>query len=81
VGESDALARHEDLGQTVLWGAVPLAVVALLLWWIGARDERGRGVPRWLSFSLALTGVVVATGAMVQIVLVGHSGARAVWGG
>jgi uncharacterized membrane protein len=81
VGESDVLERHEDLGQTVLWGVIPLAVVALLLWWIGARDEKGRGVRRWVSFLAALIGVVVAIGAMVQIVLVGHSGAKAVWAG
>jgi|tagenome__1003787_1003787.scaffolds.fasta_scaffold20967417_3 uncharacterized membrane protein len=81
VRESDVLKRHEDLGQTVLWGVIPLAVVSLLLWWIGARDERGRSVPHWLSFSIALIGVIVAVGAMVQIVLVGHSGAKAVWVG
>ena len=45
------------------------------------RVTRGRSVPRWVSFSIALIGVVVAVGAMVQIVLVGHSGAKAVWAG
>jgi uncharacterized membrane protein len=80
VGESDLLERHAELGDTMLVGAVPLAVVAVVLWWIGRRSEQGHPVPRWLSVLIAVVGVAVALGALVQIVLIGHSGAKAVWG-
>lgn len=80
VGESDLIEKHAELGDTMLFGAVPLAVVAILLWWLGRRAEQGHPVPRWASFVVGAAGVVVAVLALVQVLLVGHSGAKAVWG-
>lgn len=40
----------------------------------------GSPTPRWLTVGLAVLGVVVPIGAIVQVVLIGHSGAEAVWG-
>jgi uncharacterized membrane protein len=80
VGESDLLDRHAALGRTMLWGAIPLAIVAVVLWWLGRRTERGQQVPRWASLLVGAVGVVAAVAVVVQIVLIGHSGAKAVWG-
>ena len=80
LGETDLINRHAQLGSTILWGVVPLAAVAVVLWWVGHRSERGQSVPRWASVLVGTAGVVVALGVMVQIVLIGHSGAKAVWG-
>lgn len=80
VGETAALERHAELGDTMLYSAVPLAVLAVLLWWLGIRRQRGQPTPRWASVGAGVAGVLVALVALVQIVLIGHSGAEAVWG-
>ncbi len=79
VPATDALERHTELGESILAGAVPLLVVAFLLWWIGRRADRDRDVPRWLTTVVVVLALVVGLGALVQVVLVGHSGAVAVW--
>jgi uncharacterized membrane protein len=78
--ESDLIERHAELGDSVLFGAVPLLVLAVALWWLGRRAERGAPVPGWLNVLVTVLSVVVAIAATVQMVLVGHSGAEAVWG-
>ena len=42
LGETDLVNRHADLGTNVLYGAVPLAVMAVVLWWLGRRAEHGQ---------------------------------------
>ncbi len=79
VGESDLLEKHAELGDAVLYTAIPLLVVAVALWWFGRRAQRGARVPRWLNLLVPALAVVVAVAAIVQMVLVGHSGAEAVW--
>lgn len=81
VGESARLERHAELGEGMIWGAIPLLVVAAVLWWMGWRADRDRPVPRWLALVVPVLGVVIAVVALVQVVLVGHSGAESVWGG
>jgi predicted PurR-regulated permease PerM len=57
-----------------------LLILAVALWWLGRRAERGAPVPGWLNVLVTVLSVVVAIAATVQMVLVGHSGAEAVWG-
>lgn len=78
--ETETLERHTELGEMVLWFAVPLLVLALLLLWIGRRSEQERPTPRWLTSVVVVLGIVAALAALVQVVLVGHSGATSVWG-
>jgi len=80
VGENDLIQRHAELGDTMLWGAIPLAIIAVILWWMGRRTERGQSVPRWASMLAGSVGLVVSVAVLVQIILIGHSGAKAVWG-
>ncbi|WP_233219417.1 DUF2231 domain-containing protein [Micromonospora sp. RP3T] len=77
--------RHAELGDQLLWFALPLLVVAVALVWLQRRAERpagagataGPGVPGVL---VAVLAVVVAAANLVQVYRVGESGAKAVWG-
>jgi hypothetical protein len=80
VAETPEVERHSELGEMVLYFAIPVLVMSLLLWWFGRRVERGAGVSRWLAVVVPLLAVVVGLAAIVQVVLVGHSGAESVWG-
>ena len=79
--------EHAELGDLLIWWVVPLLLVALAAYVVGRRDRRtasgartATSTPRWLTVGLAVLGVVVPVGAIVQVVLIGHSGAQAVWG-
>ncbi|SBT54246.1 DUF2231 domain-containing protein [Micromonospora narathiwatensis] len=81
--------QHAELGDTLLWFALPLLVVAVALVWLHRRASRpgggateavrtsGRGV---LGVVVAVLAVVVAAANLVQVYRVGDSGAKAVWG-
>jgi Predicted membrane protein (DUF2231) len=79
--ESELVDKHAELGNTALVGAIPLLVFAVALWWLGRRADRGAPIPRWLNWLVPALAVVVAVAAIVQMVLIGHSGAKAVWSG
>lgn len=63
---------HRDRAELLLWFAVAFVVVAVLAAWL----HRRTGPVRWLvGGALA----VAATAVLVQAVLTGDAGARAVW--
>ncbi len=80
VPASNRLDDHVEFGGGVIFWAVPLLVLSIALWWFGRRSQAGSPVPRWLNVLVTVAAVVVSLGSMVLIVLVGHSGAAAVWG-
>ncbi|MCP3783464.1 hypothetical protein NLX85_08820 [Micromonospora sp. A3M-1-15] len=81
--------RHAELGDTLIWFALPLLVAAVALVWLHRRSGRpaegvpegprtpGRGV---VGVVVAVLAVVVAGASLVQVYRVGDSGAKAVWG-
>jgi hypothetical protein len=87
-GVGESIAQHEALGRTLLPWVVGLFVVGLAEWlWFGLvpvtkwgreMTPRRRKVIRWALVVLAL---FFAVGATYDIILIGDSGARAVWGG
>jgi len=79
LGSSDDIEHHQELGETLLYTAGPLALIAIALWWIGRRDERGVVTSRTLVMVVATLGAVIALGVGVQVILIGHSGANAAW--
>ncbi|MFF2387375.1 DUF2231 domain-containing protein [Agromyces sp. NPDC058104] len=86
LGPLPAVARHQGFGEMLLPWAVALFVVAAGQWaWFRYGDERVRrdspGAARTVRIGLAVAAVVVGAGTMVLLVLIGDSGARAVWGG
>ena len=78
IGTSPAINDHAALGEMVIWWALGLVAVAAVSY---VMRLRGGDPPRWLAVAVAVLGVVVGVGALVQVVLTGHSGAAAVWSG
>jgi hypothetical protein len=88
VPPSALLHDHTELGDSAIFYAIPIAVLAVLVWWRDreARDTSGRRA--WLApLSSTVTGVVavlalVISGAGVYgIYRIGDSGAKAAWTG
>jgi hypothetical protein len=67
-----AMQNHRELGLTLIWFVLGLAVASVLL----ALVARGPGV---LVGLVALIVVVAAGAATVQTIRTGHSGSNAVW--
>ena len=84
LGPIPAVQRHAGFGEMLLPWAIALFLVGALEW--GWYRWRGRlqMVPRGkalVSVVIGVVAVITAGGAMVLLVLIGDSGARAVWGG
>ncbi|WP_426513800.1 DUF2231 domain-containing protein [Dactylosporangium sp. McL0621] len=86
VPSSELVRNHAELGDTAIFYAVPVAVLALVVWW---RDREARvtsGRRTYLApLSVAVTGVVVVLALVVAaagvygMYRIGDSGARAAW--
>lgn len=86
IGPVPAVERHEELGEMLLPWAIALFVVAAAQWaWFRfGEPEMRRRSPRGalaVGIGLAVASLVVGVGTLLMIVLIGDSGARAVWGG
>lgn len=84
VGEGPLIDAHAELGETLLPWMAGVAVVAWALWLLSLRGRdaatgRHGSLGRWL-IPLAVLGLVASVGAGVQVVRIGDSGAKAVWG-
>ncbi|MFC5790203.1 hypothetical protein EDM22_16435 [Agromyces tardus] len=86
LGPIPAVQTHRGFGLLLLPWAIALFVVAAAQWaWYRYSDERMRRrsprAARAVVIGLAAASVVVGLGTLVLLVLIGDSGARAVWGG
>ncbi len=89
VGDSTLVHEHAELADGLLPWMIGLVVVAVgLQVWHRRRDRRGpaaRGDTAasrpWLPVAISVLAVLVALGTSVQVVLIGHSGAKAAWSG
>lgn len=90
VGENGLIETHSELADGLLPWVIGLVVVAAALLWWNIREKRARAAatgtqseakrgPRWIPITLLVLALVVAGGTTVQAVLIGHSGAAAVW--
>ena len=83
---SEAIHEHAELGDTMPWVLLAATAVAWLMWWYWRRDRAagsgpgGRVSRSGFTRALAAVGIVAAIGLGVDVALVGHSGAQAVWG-
>lgn len=64
--------EHGEQGDLIPWVALALFAAAMLVWFSGRRPALARAG--------AVVAVLVGLGAIVWTVVVGDSGARAVWG-
>nr|WTA65030.1 hypothetical protein OHB51_21210 [Micromonospora sp. NBC_00855] len=78
---------HAQLGDTLIWFALPLLVAAVALFWLHRRAAHPAGettgshrTPASVAVVIAVLAVVVAAANLVQVYRVGDSGAKAVWG-
>lgn len=77
--------KHAELGDQLIWFALPLVVLIALLLWLDRRRpapvaDRG-GSPGGVAVTtVAVLAVVGALAAGVQVYRVGDSGAQAAWG-
>ena len=79
VPPSALVEQHAQLGDTLLPLMLGVSVLALALSWLDRRAGRGAGGQRLALVGVSVLAVVVASGTLVQVVRIGHSGARAVW--
>ena len=79
--------KHTELGDTAIYAAVGVAVLALIVWW-RQRESTGRSpvkrtflAPASSAVTAALTvvAVLVAGAAVYDVVRIGDSGAKASW--
>jgi hypothetical protein len=78
IGGSRLIEAHSHLADLLIWWVVPLAVLAAVLYWWHRTGPVAR--PSTLKALVAVLPVLVAAGTLVQVVLIGHSGAESAWG-
>ena len=82
LGHSALIERHAELADGLLPWVLVLFAAAAGLYLIRpgfAPITRGRTAPRWLEVLTLVVSLVAAVGTLVQVVLIGHSGATAAW--
>ncbi|AEV84663.1 hypothetical protein ACWT_3640 [Actinoplanes sp. SE50] len=88
VPRSDLVHRHAELGDSAIFYALPIAVLAVLVWW---RHREATATPGGRAFlaprSAAVTGIVTvlavaaAAAGVYGMYRIGDSGAKAAWTG
>lgn len=86
VGPLPAVKTHEHYGEMLLPWAIALFVVAAAQWaWfrrgVATYGKASGGLATAAPIVLGAAVVVVALGTLITVVVVGDTGARAVWGG
>lgn len=79
LGEPPFIEEHADLGEALIPWVVALAVIGGVVTALELLRRRERILHRGVVVVVAVAAVAVGVGAVVQTVLVGHSGATAVW--
>jgi hypothetical protein len=75
---------HAHLADGLLPWVIGLLLGSAALYWRGRRVQRGAvgaGTPRWTGVVVTVICVAAALGTLVEVVLIGHSGAVAAWSG
>jgi hypothetical protein len=75
VGETSLVQRHADLAETLIWFVIPLAVAALIGYWLHRRSSSANS----LVAVVAVVSLLLAGATLVDVGLIGHSGAKASW--
>ncbi|MGN6302035.1 MAG: DUF2231 domain-containing protein [Angustibacter sp.] len=89
VGRSSLVEQHAELADGLLPFVIVLVVAAAAIWWLQRRhlalsDAPGAQVRRPgtpILAAVAVLAVIGVVGTSVQIVRIGHSGAKAAWSG
>jgi hypothetical protein len=82
VEESELVEEHAELGDTMPWFALPIAVTAAGVVLLDRRRSRDGGQPAWVGPAVVIVSTAAVLSSVVgtvRIAQVGHSGARATW--
>jgi hypothetical protein len=83
VEESELVEEHAELGDSMPWFALPIAVTAAGVMVLDRRRQRDDvDAPSWLGPAVIVVAVAAVASSVVgtvRIAQVGHSGARATW--
>ncbi len=74
------LREHADRGETMLYFAIALLVVAIILAVLQVAERRGTRPRAIVTAVVAVLAVVVGIASMVQIYRIGDAGSQSVWG-
>ncbi len=77
IPRDDLIARHEELGESLVWWAVPLFIVVLGLMVLHTKMQQPATV---ITVVAAVVTIGIAVGTGVMTYRVGDAGARSVWG-
>ena len=80
IGDSDLIEAHSELGDLLIWWAIPLVLLAAAGYWLNTfRGGRRKRRTKTVSIILTVLAVIVSIGILVQVALIGHSGAQSAW--
>jgi hypothetical protein len=79
VGETSLVEKHQELADTLIWFVIPLAAVAVVGYWLHRRASDGRQAGKGMLAVVAVAAVVLSGATVVDVALIGHSGAKASW--
>jgi hypothetical protein len=80
LGKSPALHTHTELGDTMIYFSLALAVAAALLVFLHLRLGRGRSLNQIVAALISVLVVIASVATVVQVYRIGDSGARSAWG-
>lgn len=72
--ETALIEQHAELADQLLPVVIALLVVALLQAWLFRTGRTG-----WLLVATMVLSIVIASATVVEVVRIGHSGAKAAW--
>jgi hypothetical protein len=88
IPQSTLLHDHTELGDSAIFYAIPIAVLALIVWWRDREARATSGRRAWLApLSTPVTGViavlalVLGAAGVYGIYRIGDSGSKAAWTG
>lgn len=76
------IEAHTRLADGLLPWVIGLGILAVVGWWmhgLAGRFRPRRPLARWVPTLVSVLAVAVAVGTLVDVVLIGHSGAAAAW--
>ena len=83
VGDSSLVEQHAELADSLIWFVIPLTAVAIGLYWMHRRkasdDNAGQGMSRGVVAAVSVVAVLLSGATLVDVALIGHSGAKAAW--
>ena len=76
VPQSATLHRHTELGDSAIFYALPIAVLAVVIWWL---QRTSRATSTVITSIVAVLSLAVGATGVYGVYRIGDSGAKAAW--